>query len=466
MPFFASARRLPGPVFNLLALILLVCLFVGRLWLLPSLVSLDHNEGWNAFQAQAAVGSGQLYPAPDALNANNYPPLSFYIVGTIGERFGDMVVAGRVIALLSMGFVGFAIHRLVRLLVPGDRFAPWIGVAVFAGFNATVFRAYVGMDDPQWLGHAFVVAGLLVLLWKRPEPQLPLSVAACSALLMMLGVLVKHNLVATPAAAGVWLLVNDRRALKLWVVLGAVAAAMVLLLDRFVFHGNMLADIFMHDRAYSLRHMLITGAVALLYLPFIAVIRDLFGQRLRDPRIALLLYGIALAVPVGVIESCGEGVDVNAHFEALILVSIAFPVALSLRGRRLSRMVVLAPVLLTATWAGVANAREIVGREAAITHSKAIITRIAATQGPAACETLALCYWAGKDFEVDFFANRQRLTAGRGHRKLNDALNAHDFAVIQLESSAMQDPDDTVSRMVVQHYRPVLVTMNTVLLAP
>jgi len=45
---------------------------------------LDPNEGWNAYFADAAIHGGVLYPAADALITNNYPPLSFYLVGAAG----------------------------------------------------------------------------------------------------------------------------------------------------------------------------------------------------------------------------------------------------------------------------------------------------------------------------------------------------------------------------------------------
>ncbi|HEV7600805.1 MAG TPA: hypothetical protein VGO49_11195, partial [Bradyrhizobium sp.] len=48
------------------------------------------NEGWNAYHAdQAMRGAAQLYPPPDGLVANNYPPLSYYLTGWLGRLFGD-----------------------------------------------------------------------------------------------------------------------------------------------------------------------------------------------------------------------------------------------------------------------------------------------------------------------------------------------------------------------------------------
>ena len=56
-------------------------------------VPLDPNEGWNAYHALAATAGATLYPQPPDLMANNYPPLSFYLIGaltrlTVGARRG------------------------------------------------------------------------------------------------------------------------------------------------------------------------------------------------------------------------------------------------------------------------------------------------------------------------------------------------------------------------------------------
>lgn len=48
-------------------------------------VEIENNEGWNAYFADAAMGKMPLYPSASQLITNNYPPLSFYIVGSIGR---------------------------------------------------------------------------------------------------------------------------------------------------------------------------------------------------------------------------------------------------------------------------------------------------------------------------------------------------------------------------------------------
>src|SRR5260370_38331844 len=79
-----------------IAIALIAILSVSRIWLIPAHFSSDPNEGWNAFQAARAIGTGPLYSVPQALTGNNYPPLSFYLVGWAGGLLGGPIGAGRV----------------------------------------------------------------------------------------------------------------------------------------------------------------------------------------------------------------------------------------------------------------------------------------------------------------------------------------------------------------------------------
>src|ERR1700685_253844 len=66
-------------------------------------IPLDPNEGWNAFFAQIAMRGGEMYPGPAGSPIlDNYPPLSFYIVGLVGRVVGDNIFAGRAVSLISM----------------------------------------------------------------------------------------------------------------------------------------------------------------------------------------------------------------------------------------------------------------------------------------------------------------------------------------------------------------------------
>src|SRR6201986_1965978 len=64
-------------------------------------IALAPNEGWNAAHALRWLAGGPLYPAKDSLMINNYPPLSFYLVGGLTRLTHDAVIAGRLLAAVS-----------------------------------------------------------------------------------------------------------------------------------------------------------------------------------------------------------------------------------------------------------------------------------------------------------------------------------------------------------------------------
>ncbi|MEI6417409.1 MAG: hypothetical protein WCO92_06785, partial [Verrucomicrobiota bacterium] len=88
------------------SVLLLSCIaFFSFVWpcyraFLPIMV--NTNEGWNAFFADAAMGKMPLYPSLDRLITNNYPPLSFYVVGGFGKLFGGPILAGRILSLIAI----------------------------------------------------------------------------------------------------------------------------------------------------------------------------------------------------------------------------------------------------------------------------------------------------------------------------------------------------------------------------
>src|SRR5882757_2792450 len=98
-----SARLAAATVWcALLAMALAVLALLARnILAIPLLVPLDPNEGWNAAHALAAMAGHALYPHSDSLMVNNYPPLSFYLVGELGRLTGDPIIAGRVLSLIA-----------------------------------------------------------------------------------------------------------------------------------------------------------------------------------------------------------------------------------------------------------------------------------------------------------------------------------------------------------------------------
>jgi len=81
-----------------------------------------------------------LYPSADQLITNNYPPLSFYIVGLVGRVVGDPVLAGRLVSLVAVVAIATAIALSVRRL-GGSGVAARISAAFFCSDDEPFFYA-------------------------------------------------------------------------------------------------------------------------------------------------------------------------------------------------------------------------------------------------------------------------------------------------------------------------------------
>src|SRR6516225_1804307 len=125
-------------------------LLIAPVWRASLRLGIDHNEGWNAVLAARLMSGKPLYPAFDALSANNYPPLSFYTAGWLGRWLGDYLFAGRLLAFIGLFTSAIAATAIVKRLTGRTRAALMSGLLLL-GYNAAKNARYVGMDDPQWL---------------------------------------------------------------------------------------------------------------------------------------------------------------------------------------------------------------------------------------------------------------------------------------------------------------------------
>ena len=388
---------------------------------------LDPNEGWNAYHALAAMGRHALYPQPPDLMVNNYPPLSFYLVGALTRFTGDAIVAGRLISLAAFIASTVGLMALLRQLGGAVLASLFSGLA----FAATLLIAsdYVAMDDPQLLGHALQIQALLLLL--RPRPA---SLAA--ALLMAAGIFVKHNLVAMPLAAAIWLGGRDPKDAARFVLTGLGAGLIGLVGFRLFTGVNLLHEI-ASPRLYALSNFE-TAALAFLSwaaLPFMTTIW-LAWRFPHDKWVsfAALYTGIALAV--GGAFAAGDGVDANIFFDAAIALALSGGLALKCFAPRYAGLIAAAYVVPLVLLLG-RNFhdgnffyKEMFRRQAAPD-----IAFIALRHGPALCEDLALCYWAGKGPAMDVFNMSEAFAAGaRSDADLVRRLQAREFSALQFYS--------------------------------
>jgi hypothetical protein len=427
--------------------------------IIPLHVSLDPDEGWNAYHAIAAIAGHGLYPGSGSLMVNNYPPLSFYLVGLLGQFTGDPIVAGRIISLVSFicicGFVFLAARRL------GGGLQDALLSVVLVAATLLLTSDYVAMDDPQLLGHAIQLAALLLVLRKPRTARIMFP----AALLFVAGGFVKHSLFVLPVATVVWLALIDRRN-AFWLAVWGIALSFCgLAIFRLLFGSDLLGYL-ASARLWSFTQLASTAAAL---LPFLIVPMIGFAGLIlwhpRDVSACFVAIYAALAICTGAILAGGAGVDVNAMFDADIALGLGSGLALGrlleertpvphLVGRTFA-LAALIPFALSAfqssEWRNWTFWLHPMRDETAL--ASADINFLRAHPGPAICESLAFCYWAEKPDPVDVFNIDQQLrTSTRDPGPFLRLIGAHHFAAIELDETDPFPLPRTVQSAILYNY--------------
>jgi len=439
----------------------------------PRLAPRAYNEGWNAYHADAVLSERPLYPPPEALFPNNYPPLSFAAVAAAGRLSGDTLRAGRFLSVLALLVVLVEIGWLAWRASGDARLGVFAALGLAAVLGAG-FDDYVGMNDPQWLAHALALGGLVLLTGGRSRARV-----GGAAALMLLGGLVKHNLIALPLAVTVWLW-RDRPALRTWL---AASLLLVALAATALASVPGLFESLLGSRTTSLG---IAAKVTGEWLRIVAaplVLGILAAQEAwRDPDGRLLALYAGLGLALGFALTTGEGVSYNAYFDLVLALCLLGPFLVS-------RVAVLVPVgarvipagalalallldpLLRAPDAlvGLPRRLDALARYERVTRED--VAYLAARPGPAVCEALALCYWAGQPPGVDLFNAQQLFRAGRADEEaLLERVAKGEFGVVHVHSLSADRDDERVSgqlnRALQLHYVTDRVSANGVFLRP
>ena len=420
-----------------------VCALVYPVLSLPFHVVHDWNEGWNAYWSDVAVAGGALYPPADALVSNNYPPLSFYVVGLAGKLAGDTIVAGRAIALASFLLVAANIGIWLKL-AGASRAASLFASLIFVCTAAIAAPHYLAMNDPQWLGHALETTGLVVL-WRSPHR--PAALVAASVL-MLAGGWVKHLLIPLPLITALWLMRRSLRTGLMWTI-GSLILASVLFGVAWLLYGSaFFENLFNTPRDFSLRRLWRQTDQLLPLLPLLFA-AGLAGKQLwRDSHCRFVLAYLGVSLVLGYAASGGAGVDMNRYFDAIIAGSLVAGLLLNqpadskvwLHPGRPGKVALYVTLLTAATVVQmatplIADARKtasLVEREQAMLADVATLRKFGAAQ--AICETPTLCYWAGAPFLIDIFNFGQKQRAA--HQPVatcEDLLGNSTYSVIALD---------------------------------
>ena len=430
------------------------------------LIPNGYNEGWNAYWAEVAWSGGGLYPATDSPISNNYPPMSFYIVGGLGRLLGDNIFAGRLLASISLIVVAANVFVWLRINQVSRSVATF-GATLFLAVFSTYAPGYIAMNDPQLMAHAVMMTSAVVL-WRYKFSRRALIAAA---LLMVVGGSIKHLLIALPLATTTWIALYRRQQLAMWLIL-SVSLVAVALAVMYVTQGS----IFFHDmassRLYS-RLLVETGArrvwqsfgflVILTGTAGIAYVSRFSSKVVREQAAFALLY-LVLAALIGGLAAGGKGVDRNAFFDFLIAVSLAVAIGIEhirTRPRKpgqpstgyqptvkptprwVNPLVVSAIAASCSTLVLIEAAnqwptrwrllQQTDTREADAVRVIEDIRRLGG--GAAACEELSLCYWAGSAFKVDFFNYGQKLaTSSLPAADCAETFSSESISLVQVNS--------------------------------
>ncbi|MCX8502501.1 MAG: glycosyltransferase family 39 protein [Beijerinckiaceae bacterium] len=391
------------------------------LWRIGVPLQIDVNEAWNGWQVDRWLSGAPLYPEANTLIINNYPPLSFYIVGLIRPAFDNSITAGRSISMASVFAIALAIYLSARHLNAG-RWAASLGALWFIATMTRFFIEYAGMNDPNLLALAVMATGFVVFIRSTSRSSLYMAFS-----LMMLAGLIKHNIVAIPFSALLLLWLSNRgRATEIAFYCSVTVGLLGLAL--FELYGAVFFQQLMMAREISLLRPLQRIGRLQFVLP--VLIFWFIWLRSAPPSLAKRVTTILVLVSFVVNELAltGAGVANNAQFELVFATGLClsiivrdlqgrfsyigrkrFDVGLALLWVMVARFLLwpaLDPYLLVASPSYKADIAERV----AILQSE--IERVRAIPGPVNCSIRSACYLAGKDFVFDDFAMSQRIKTG------------------------------------------------------
>jgi hypothetical protein len=428
-------------------------LFGAELFTLTARILKNYNEGWNAYHIAAAIENpATLYPPSAALMTNNYPPLSFFLVGAVAKLTGDAIIAGRIVSFACALGTGFSLMLAARAMGCAWRQSVIAGLLFWAA--PWVIVRFTGMNDPQMLGN-FLDAAALVAILTAPRDVWHIAV---SALFLTLAEFVKPLFVTLPLALMIWLLVHERRSAFLLAAFGIVFALIgyvlsALLLDVELLHYILSPRVFLWSK--------LTGQpgqwLLVEALPFAA---SLALFRMKESFAFFAALYAALAFALSLFFSGGDGVSASQMMDVDMAVALGAALYLHhVTGSRwtfpvLGFTVLLQGVLLVLSFQGLFLSRpsltELMGARDATEDDIALLAHRA---DPVMCESLALCYWAGRKPEIDAFALRQSFATGaRPESDLTKLLDRRAFSLVQLQPASYFSSPSALSQAIARNY--------------
>lgn len=450
----------PFAAFACIVLLFSVVITLENLVAIGFFFERNYNEGWNVYNAERFIHNQLIYDN-NYWRINNYPIGSFLIIASVNRLLNNLLLSGRIVALISFAAIGVFAALTVRRL-GCERTDAVFGGGCALGFCYLVAPAWIITDDPQTLGEAVMLGGLVSYLSGRPGR---FSLFRTASLIVIAGFM-KHNILAIPVAITLDLAICSPRRLMFWLASCAGLVGGFLGLTQ-IEAGGAFIDHLLSPRIFSwhgVRYHLIKY-LRLFKLPLITIA---VGCRLVFPahRFVLTIWGLT-SICLASIFSGFEGTSYNMFQDTAVFLGVAAGAlfcelrkAAAARGRfaglfaGIAALVLAQPILgripsavLQLFHAGALLEADRVAQATFLADAK----YIADARGPAICESLLMCYLAGQPFTLDPFNSRQYILAGKlDQTELIRRVADHQFMVIQLRGDICDDPASAVCHIL--HY--------------
>jgi len=435
-------------------------------------VEVNFNEGWNAyFQSMAARGEN-IYPPPTVSVFNNYPPLSFYLIGFASTFGADVVTAGRIVSLVSVAATSLFAGVVAMRLSEGGRLALLVGAGTCLALLVVTFSDYVGVNDPQFMAQAVMVAAMAIYVGNnKGTSTLVLAVA-----LIAIAVAIKHNLLAFPLALALDQWISNRRHFGRFLLIVATAGLLLGAWMHLVSDARIWSAL-LSPRMVSIGHMLEVARQVGKSLGVVAlVLMILTAGRLFDESRRLVMFYLVASLVIGTFFARGDGVNTNIFIDLVIAMAIAIGLGVSelfrapgavFLGLRLP--VVGALLLLTAIAGAALTAENDMQRllqrddQQSTERFHSTTEHLRARPGGAMCvPSQLLCYRAGKKLLYDFNTGQAIQTGRLPMARLIDVMRDEDVQTVVLsepdsrviESGGASSAVTPFLQEIGMHYRP------------
>jgi hypothetical protein len=403
-------------------------------------VEVNYNEGWNAYKAAMVASGLPLYGSPPkSLTGGAYSPLSFHLIAALGKS-ATFNSVGRGLSLISLLTIGI----FVALIVKGESGSRTAAIFSFLLYEITIALLLpdrIGMNDPELLAEALSIGGLYFYLRNPLAPRF----LSASALLFCLAGFTKQTLIVFPAVVAIDLLFRSRKALVAWLgamlLFGGLLTAMTFVIDGRYFLLHLTGKrAYSYSMAWSQFHKYATLFQGLLV---IATAWSISAVRSRP----LFVWAFVLSNALAFLLAGGAGIDLNIFFSALVTTVIACGFALSdtqfaLAGRwsdawnttaALMVSILVFDIMLFVPGQLRRDREKMRNLSALEDEFRSSVEYVKAHPGPALCESLLLCYEAGKPFEYEPFSVRDEIDTGRlKDDEVSQLLRTHHFQTVEI----------------------------------